>query len=78
MRSFGPQWGDKFTATLYHHTGNSNSNSNHLFIIKNIEYKYKNYKRPADDRTNRKMKVQTDGHIITPLMRFYPVACGLT
>ena len=48
---------DKCIAALDSHTGNSNSNSNHLSIIKNIKYKYKNCKRPADDWTEKHMEI---------------------
>ena len=40
--------------------------------IKTIEYKYKNRKRPTDNRTDR----HTDRHIILPLRGFEPVSCG--
>ena len=39
-------------------------------IIKTIYYKYKNFKRPADDQ----IEVHTDRHIILSLRVFYPIA----
>ena len=50
---------------------NSTSNSNHLYSIKTIEYKFQNRKMPADDRPVGR----TDRHIILPLRGFDFVAC---